>query len=610
MAGDSKEIADAVLIRAARSGDARAFGRLWDRHHGAALRYAQRLVGPSDAEDLVSESFTSIYQTMRNGAGPDELFRPYLYTSLKNLSIRWSIRESAFTLDEVDFDTFTDSTTAEDAGLASLERSYEALAFRSLPERWQEVLWYGEVEGLKPRDMAPILGMSANAVAALAYRARDGFRKAWLDLRAQDGIAAERPRDEALVGRLRAVLVPLLLGIPLADFLRDAGPGAPVSVAAAASPPALSAPTITGVLAGAAAVGAASILVVSALAWTGADQAVSGMDAPASATAPLPAYGEPDDGDRVPTPSEPIRDPATSAPGPSDVPPGPAVPPASVPVIALPPATSPLVYSPVVGQVVPGGVVQVSGAGTAGSEVILAVDGQSAGTAVVAPDGSWEHGLSLPLTDGAHDLAVVQRSAVRSASTAVSVPFIVDSIAPVEPTVSTVLDRFTTSPPALSGSAEPGSTVVIATASGEIATVVADGAGLWSTAPLAGVEAHTTQLQVTQTDRAGNSSVPLILPIAFAPAFAPGQPAVYSVNSFYTFTGIAWPGARVRTYIDGQAVYFSGSPIQVVPASGVLTVYYGGPYVSVGSHQLTIAYSDPLTDQPLSLETLDFTVQP
>ena len=42
------------------------------------------------------------------------------------------------------------------------------------------MLWYTEVEGLDPHDVAPIMGLSANGVAALAYRAREGLRKAWL----------------------------------------------------------------------------------------------------------------------------------------------------------------------------------------------------------------------------------------------------------------------------------------------------------------------------------------------------------------------------------------------------------------------------------------------
>ena len=42
------------------------------------------------------------------------------------------------------------------------------------------VLWHTEVEQQKPADIAPLLGMSANSVSALAYRAREGLRQAFL----------------------------------------------------------------------------------------------------------------------------------------------------------------------------------------------------------------------------------------------------------------------------------------------------------------------------------------------------------------------------------------------------------------------------------------------
>jgi hypothetical protein len=66
--------------------------------------------------------------------------------------------------------------------VAGLERSLIARAFLSLPERWRAVLWHTEIEGAKPADVAPLLGLTANGVAALAYRAREGLRQAYLQM--------------------------------------------------------------------------------------------------------------------------------------------------------------------------------------------------------------------------------------------------------------------------------------------------------------------------------------------------------------------------------------------------------------------------------------------
>jgi hypothetical protein len=78
-----------------------------------------------------------------------------------------------------------------DPVLAELEANMIARAFRSLPERWQAVLWHTEIERQKPGQVAPLLGLTPNAVAALGYRAREGLRQAYLQMHLAD--AARRP---------------------------------------------------------------------------------------------------------------------------------------------------------------------------------------------------------------------------------------------------------------------------------------------------------------------------------------------------------------------------------------------------------------------------------
>ena len=79
-----------------------------------------------------------------------------------------------------------------------------ARAFASLPERWQAVLWHTEIEGARPADVAPLLGLTANGVAALAYRAREGLRQAYLQMRPRPGRRRlpDLGRGQGLGGRL------------------------------------------------------------------------------------------------------------------------------------------------------------------------------------------------------------------------------------------------------------------------------------------------------------------------------------------------------------------------------------------------------------------------
>jgi RNA polymerase sigma factor (sigma-70 family) len=180
-------ISDEELILQARAGDRGAFAELWLRHARSGLRVARQFTSSVDADDLVAEAYTRIYQKVLSGGGPDGGFRPYLYTTIRNLASRWGQSNKDVQVD--DLAEFEDPAFSDDSVLVALDRTLTVRAFRTLPERWQSVLWYTEVEGMDPHEVAPILGMSANGVAALAYRAREGLRKAWLQAHISDATA-------------------------------------------------------------------------------------------------------------------------------------------------------------------------------------------------------------------------------------------------------------------------------------------------------------------------------------------------------------------------------------------------------------------------------------
>ena len=173
------EQGDAELITAVRAGDNAAYGVLFERHRSAALRLGRQLLPGAESEDLVSEAFTKVLVQLQEGRGPDLAFRAYLLTSIRRLHVDRirSVARVRTTDDEAELDRHVEFF---DVAAANFERGTAADAFTSLPERWQLVLWHLDVEGQKPADVAPLLGMSANSVSALAYRAREGLRQAYL----------------------------------------------------------------------------------------------------------------------------------------------------------------------------------------------------------------------------------------------------------------------------------------------------------------------------------------------------------------------------------------------------------------------------------------------
>lgn len=176
---------DAELIARVRGGDLAAYGELFERHVEAARRLARQLMRGPDVDDLVSEAFARTLIALQGGGGPDVAFRAYLLTSVRRIHVD-RIRSTRRVQPAEDMTAFDAGVAFHDPAVADFDNSAAARAFRSLPERWQLVLWHLEVEGQKPADVAPLLGMSPNSVSALAYRAREGLRQAFLTMHATD----------------------------------------------------------------------------------------------------------------------------------------------------------------------------------------------------------------------------------------------------------------------------------------------------------------------------------------------------------------------------------------------------------------------------------------
>ncbi|MEU5884443.1 sigma-70 family RNA polymerase sigma factor [Spirillospora sp. NPDC047279] len=169
---------DADLVQAAGSGDERASGELYRRHHSAVLGYARGLVRDQHmAEDLTSEAFTRTFAALQQGAGPREACRPYLYTVVRNAAVDWA-RAARRTVVTDEVAEWADGPADEMPDVDELDALVRA--FRSLPERWQTVLWHTIIEDEPVQKVSEVLGMEPGAVTQLAFRAREGLRQAFL----------------------------------------------------------------------------------------------------------------------------------------------------------------------------------------------------------------------------------------------------------------------------------------------------------------------------------------------------------------------------------------------------------------------------------------------
>ncbi|MFB8191339.1 sigma-70 family RNA polymerase sigma factor [Microbacterium sp. NPDC055988] len=171
---------DGALLLRAKSGEDAAFAELWSRYFDYAVRSARSVTTAFDAEDLASEALARIFERLRAGGGPASEFRSYLFVSVRNLAREWARAQREYTTDDEalfeKIEATADSAPPEPAD----ENSTLVQAFRSLPARWQEALWYTEVDGMSTAEAADALALSPNAVHQLTFRAREGLRAAWI----------------------------------------------------------------------------------------------------------------------------------------------------------------------------------------------------------------------------------------------------------------------------------------------------------------------------------------------------------------------------------------------------------------------------------------------
>lgn len=217
--GESERVSsDADLIERIRAGEDAAYEELYRRHAEAVRRYARTCCRDAyTADDLAAEVFARMLQAVRGGSGPEHAVRAYLLTSVRRVAATWTSSAKREHLVD-DFAVFAaqaargaegSDTDALDLGadvraMHGAEQSMAMRAFRSLPERWQAVLWHTEVEDESPSEVATLFGLDANGTRVLASRAREGLREAYLQAHVSASLAGNSAECGQFADRLGA----------------------------------------------------------------------------------------------------------------------------------------------------------------------------------------------------------------------------------------------------------------------------------------------------------------------------------------------------------------------------------------------------------------------
>nr|WP_275940910.1 sigma-70 family RNA polymerase sigma factor [Nocardioides zeae] len=153
-----------------------ATAELYRRHRDVALRLAGRLCDERDVEDVVADAFARVLAQLATGGGPRSSFRAYLLTAVRHAHVDHVRRDAPL--------VWTDAPEPTAAVPDETERREESRllsgVLRALPDRWQLVLWWTLVERRSLEDVGARLHLNPNAAAALAFRAREGLRLAYV----------------------------------------------------------------------------------------------------------------------------------------------------------------------------------------------------------------------------------------------------------------------------------------------------------------------------------------------------------------------------------------------------------------------------------------------
>jgi RNA polymerase sigma-70 factor (ECF subfamily) len=163
------------VLERTRQGDPAAFAILWRQHNPSLLRYL-RVTAKSAADDVASETWTSVASSIARFDGDEAAFRAWLFTVARRRAI------DQFRSDARRPSVPMDPTVLGGASLASpdadpADATLDALALQAaleliaeLPPAQRDAVMLRAIGGLDVPHVAAIMGKRPGTVRVLAHR--------------------------------------------------------------------------------------------------------------------------------------------------------------------------------------------------------------------------------------------------------------------------------------------------------------------------------------------------------------------------------------------------------------------------------------------------------
>jgi RNA polymerase sigma-70 factor (ECF subfamily) len=181
------------LVQQAKSGDAEAFGQLFDHYHEPIYRYvASRVYRPTDAEDLTQTVFVKALEALPRYEARGVPFGGWLFRLARNAVIDF-VRTRH---EHVELDAVGQRAAAEAQPDVVILMRHDieevGIALAALTGEQRDAIALRFFGGLSAREAAEAMGKQEGTVRGLQFRAIASLRR-HLGIEAMGGLPAVRP---------------------------------------------------------------------------------------------------------------------------------------------------------------------------------------------------------------------------------------------------------------------------------------------------------------------------------------------------------------------------------------------------------------------------------
>lgn len=176
--GGTKPVDEQHLLQDIRRLDEAAMSTIYHTYYDALYRYIYHHTGHMQtAEDLTAETFSRLVEQLRQGKGPQEHLRAWLYRVARNLVIDEARHGRSRRQQPLDERIAANGVDVAAQAERAILRQQSAEALKALTPKQRDVIILHYMEGLSNAEVAEIMNLPLTAVKALQQRGLAAMRR-------------------------------------------------------------------------------------------------------------------------------------------------------------------------------------------------------------------------------------------------------------------------------------------------------------------------------------------------------------------------------------------------------------------------------------------------